>query len=203
MITGYRSDSMSRPIKEGFVRISSIASAFGNYGAIPKGILDKASCRGSQVHRLIKSYTNSIIISDDELMFMDQSLAGYFASFKIFWEEYEGSKIVLQEERIDDPELMITGEPDLVVEHKGRLVLIDWKCTYIISASWRLQAEGYNYLLHNVKNLAIDQIYFVRLSKEGEAPEVISFIPNWDIFLKAYELYNLFMKDQKCNLENE
>jgi|SRR5271166_6577967 len=191
-------------IKPGYTRISSISSAFAGYGGIPKAVLDKAACRGSQVHRFIYSYTNNIVIADEEMMFMDQSLAGYFASFRTFWEEYEGSPIILQEERIDDDDLMITGEPDLVVEHGGRLVLIDWKATVAVGKHWQIQAEGYSYLLSMVKDIPVQKILFVRLDKDGGAPEVVEYHPDFEnVFMPAYRLYKMFMQNNKCNLEDE
>lgn len=191
-------------IKEGYTRISSISSAFAGYGGIPKAILDRAACRGSQIHRLISSYTNNIVITDEDLMFMDQSLSGYFASFKSFWELYEKSVVVLQEERIDDSQLMVTGEPDLVVLHENKLTLIDWKATSSTGKHWQIQAEGYSYLLRMVKDLTIHKILFVRLDKGGGQAEVIEYHPDWEVaFLPAYRLYKMFMADNKCNLEDE
>ncbi len=201
-------------IKEVYTRISAISSAYAGYGSIPKAILDKAACRGSQVHRLIQSHTNNIVIGDDEMMFMGTSLAGYFASFLQFWQgysdnegEWEGfhdSKILLQEERIDDDELMITGEPDLVVERNGKLILIDWKATAAVGKHWQIQAEGYSYLLGMIKDIPVEKILFVRLQKEGSVPEVVEYHPDWEqVFLPAYRLYKMFMENNKINLEME
>jgi hypothetical protein len=191
-------------IKPGYTRISTISNAYAGYGGIPKGILDKASCRGTQVHRLIQSHTNNIVITDEEMMFMDQSLAGYFASFKQYWKPYEGCEIVLQEERIDDPFLMVTGEPDLVIMNNGKMKLIDWKATAKAGKHWEIQAGGYGYLLREIKDLCMEEIDFVRLDKDGGAPEVISYSHHdQQTFLDAYRLYKKFMENNKCNLEDE
>jgi hypothetical protein len=191
-------------IKEGFTRISTISGAFAGYGSIPKAILDKAAARGTCVHKLIKSYTNDVPISDEDMFFEGQPLVGYLNAFKNFWESYEKSVILLQEERIDDDELMITGEPDLVVEHEGKLVLIDWKATLSVGKHWQIQAEGYSYLLSMIKDIPIQKILFVRLDKAGGAPEVVEYQPDWEnVFKPAYRLYKMFMQDQKCNLELE
>ena len=190
-------------IKEGYTRISAISSAFAGYGKIPSYVLDKAACRGDRVHKIIYDYINDISIPEDRFEFMGDRLEGYFESFKKFWTPYETNTIVLQEQRINDDIEMLTGEPDLVIKDEGGLTLIDWKATLSIGNHWRIQAEGYSYLLSKVNSMCIDKILFVKLDKAGGVPVVTEYEPTWDVFEKAYDLYKMFLEKQECNLERE
>ena len=111
-----------------FIRVSAISSAFAKYGRIPQHVLDRAAARGSCVHRLIFDHMNHIVIPSERWEFMGDKLNGYFDSFLSFWEPYQNSEILIQEEEIKDDNVMIAGTPDLVISHEGKAILLDWKC---------------------------------------------------------------------------
>jgi hypothetical protein len=189
-------------VKPGYTRISSIASAYAGYGGIAQHVLDRAAARGTCVHRLIEDDMNNIVISDERWSFMGDTLKGYFSSWEQFYEPYNKAEIVLQEQRIDDEATMLTGEPDLIIEHQGKIKLFDWKCSYAVGKHWRLQGSGYHYLANTAK-IRVDEIYFVKLDKNGKPPIVTQYVPSWEEFFSAFDLYKEYLKDVKCNLEDE
>lgn len=189
--------------REGYIRISAVSSAFAGYGQIPKSILDKAACRGSKVHSLIFNHLSDIPNTEEDFLFGEESLEGYFASFQKMWKQYEGWAIGMQETEIVDEERKLTGTPDLLLRHKGKSILFDWKATSAAGVHWQIQAEGYCYLLKMVEKINLDEIFFVRLQKDGSDAEIISYRPYVNTFLNALEFYKKFMYKQKVNLESE
>lgn len=190
-------------MNEEYTRVSAISSAFASYGKVPQNILDRAACRGSKVHALIFNHLSDIPNTEEDFLFQEESLQGYFESFLKFWKPYEKGAIGLQETELMDPSLKISGTPDLVLRHKHKTILFDWKATSAIGKHWQIQAEGYCYLLKIVEGISLDEIFFVRLVKDGKEAEIASYRPHCDTFLKAFELYKMFMQNHKINLEME
>lgn len=189
-------------IRPGFTRISSVASAFAGYGGIAKHVLDRAAARGDRCHKIIYDLMSDIAVPGDRYEFMGDPLKGYIESWSQFFSPFLSSKVVLQEERIDDDATMLTGEPDLIIEHQGKIKLFDWKCSYAVGKHWRLQGSGYHYLA-STAGLRVDEIFFIKLDKHGNAPIVTEYKPSWEQFFAAYDLYKEYMKDVKVNLEDE
>lgn len=193
---------MTSEIKPGFTRISAIAGAFASYGTIPPAVLQHAANRGGAAHKLILHMMACLPIGADDWMYKDQSLRGYIAGWERFYLPYLDAEVLMQEERLDDAGLMITGEPDLLIKHHGKTILMDWKCTVRTAKHWQIQAEGYNYLL-STHGKRIDKILFVRLDNNGKDPEVIEYKPEWKLFMKAYELYQMFFKETESWMGDE
>lgn len=189
-------------VKPGYTRCSSIASAFAGYHKIRQEVLDRAGARGTCVHRLIEDEMNDIAISDERWTFMGDDLKGYFASWEHFYEPYKKATVIIQENRIDDDATMLTGEPDLVIMHEGKKILLDWKCSYSVGKHWQLQASGYDYLASTI-GIKVDEVYFVKLDKLGKPPIVTKYVPNWTQFFAAYDLYKEFLQNQDFKLEDE
>jgi hypothetical protein len=193
---------MNDEILEGYTRISDISAAFANYGKVPKNILDYAADRGSRVHYIISDLLNDIVVKEERYTFCGKSLRPYIESFEKFWKPYEGSEILIQEERLYHERMMVTGTPDLLANMDGKIVLIDWKCTRDIGKHWIIQASGYEELLiENKYGSMIDKIIFVKLDKDGAYPIITEYEPNPDLFMNAYEFYKMFFMDQTHNLE--
>ncbi len=196
---------MNDEILPGFTRISQISGAFSGYGSIPKEILNNAAARGSQVHGIIKDVILDLPVDGDRYIYRgnrEESLVGYMTSFWKFWRPIEDTQAIFPD-RMNDFNLMLTGEMDLITTIDGERVLIDWKCTTKQSPSWDIQGNGYSLLYENSFNLVVDKILFVRLDKEGGDPEIIEIKHDIDLFMTAYEFYHRFFKGQKCNLECE
>ena len=189
-------------IKPGFTRISSVSSAFAGFAGIDPTVLRNAADRGDRVHKIVYNIMNDIPVPDTMYQFKEQDLHPYLESWSQFFSPYLGSKIILQEERIDDDATMLTGEPDLIIEHQGKVKLFDWKCSYAVGKHWRLQGSGYHYLA-STANIKIDEICFIKLDRYGKPAIVTECKPSWEQFFAAYDLYKAYMKDIKVNLEDE
>lgn len=195
---------MKDPIKEGYIRVSSISSAYAGYGKVPQHILDRAAARGECVHKLIFDYTNDIVIPNDRYEFMGDKLDGYFESFLKYWEPLKDVTIRLQEQRLYEEDFGTTGEPDLLAVIEGKNTLLDWKCTASVGKHWIIQGGGYLNLIHEQKLFQdIERILFVKLDKNGNYPDITAYGLSEAsyCFVQAIELYKMFFKDQKCNLE--
>ncbi|GEM_PF-3225089 len=197
---------MSDDILPGFTRVSAISGAFGGYGNIPKEILNNAAARGSQVHDIIRDVILNVPVDGERYIYRGErntnSLVGYMESFWKFWRPHDDSPAVFPD-RMNDFNLMLTGEVDLITTINDERVLIDWKCTACASPAWDIQGNGYSLLYENSFHQVIDKILFVRLDKDGAEPEVVEIKHDIDLFMTAYEFYHRFFKGQKCNLECE
>lgn len=191
--------------KENYIRISAISSAFACYGTIPQAVLDKAAARGTRCHEIIFDMTNDITIPNERYDFLGVSVRPYIESFEKFWEGYKQAEILVQEERLYDDELMVTGQADLVMKLGNMNVLIDWKCTSKSAIHWKIQAGGYFHLLGK-NDIHATTGLFVRLDRNGGFPEVIEYNNDreyLDWFMKAYDMYREFLQRNTCNLEDE
>ena len=189
-------------IKENFTRISSISSAFANFHSIDPKVLKNAADRGERVHKIIFNIMSDLPVPSEMYDYNGQDLKPYLESWSQFFSPYLGSKMILQEERIDDEVSMLTGEPDLIIEHEGKIKMFDWKCSYAVGKHWKLQGSGYHYLA-STANIEVDEICFVRLAKSGGPPGIVNYRPSWEQFFAAYDLYKEYLNECKCNLEDE
>ena len=201
--------SRNTEIKPGYTRVSEVSSAFAAYGRIPQETLDKAAARGDHVHELIFDYLNDVPISEDRWMFAEKSVKGYFESFLKFWESFKGLEVVAQEQRFYEDNLMITGQPDVVVTLAGERIIFDWKCTTSIGRHWDIQAQGYFKLFNDGYDetdrryaLPADEAVFIRLDKDGKEPDLKEY-RNQNEFKKYLDIYDKYFKSLKCNLEGE
>lgn len=195
---------MREDILPGYDRISDISSAFGNHGRVPKNILDYAADRGTHIHELIYDLMNDVFVKDERYLFCGKPIQGYMDSFWRFWKPVEDNSIkILQEERLYDDFLMITGQIDWLGILEEKLTIVDWKATSAVGKHWLIQATGYHQLCNQNGYKLADRILFVRLDKDGGYPEVTEYVPHYEVFKSALELYRLFLKDQKSNLEME
>lgn len=188
---------MNDEIKPGYDRVSDVASAFGNHGKIPKNILDYAADRGTLIHELIYDLMNDVFVKEERYLFCGKSIQGYIDSFWKFWKPYEGNFVLSQEKRYYHEKDLITGQIDLLVNINNEPVLIDWKATSAVGKHWEIQAAGYFRLS------GVNRALFVRLDKDGNFPEVTEYGPNDYLFGTALDMYRMFFKDQKSNLEME
>ncbi len=198
---------MQEEIKPGYVRVSSIASAFAGYGQVPKKILDYTADRGTRCHSIIYYLMNHLQVPDEVYMFEGKSVKGYIESFEKFDVESRILNVKYQERRFYDDIHFLTGQIDLLgygsgKNNEGEYVLIDWKTSKEIGKHWEIQAWGYHELCkHN--GIELDKIIFVKLDKEGGNPISVEYEPNPGLFYKAYEMYKRYFKDLKLDMENE
>ncbi len=108
---------------------------------IPQHYLDRASERGTAVHRAAANYANGIPI-----MWFPDELGGYFKSFKNWFDTYV-DKVVFVEKRMRDDDFKYNGQPDLGCRLiDGRYVIVDYKTPLAEYATWKLQISGYCHL---------------------------------------------------------
>lgn len=198
-------------IKPGYTRISSISSAFTPFGDIPRETLENAGRRGDRVHDIIFNILNDIVVPQEMYEWNGKPLQGYIDSFNRFWDKLERPIILMQEDRLYEDKLMITGKMDLLIHHKGETILLDWKTSNAISTSWDIQSGGYHELLDNgyseenpgwVRPDKIDTIIFVHLNKDGKFPKQVDLSYSKQEFKIAFDLYKKYFKNVKIDLEN-
>jgi hypothetical protein len=186
-------------IKPGYQRVTDILSPQSGYGSVPVKILKAACDRGTRVHDAIENYFKGLgLWHDDE---WPEEVA-YIESFEKFWQEWDFTAL---ENRFYCDELMITGKCDLIIKHEGKPILVDWKTSAAVNPTWQYQGAAYKHL---AKDYGIEEVWFVKLSKTGEYPEVVKFTAeqcNRDIaiFRKCIEIYHAFhAKKKQINYED-
>ena len=204
---------MPEIIKEGYTRVSEVASAYANYSAVNPMVLENARLRGEHMHKLIYNRMNDLPVRDEDMFWDGKPVAGYLASFDKFWDDFsDGAELLIQEKRLYDDDLKLTGKPDLLIKHKGRCYIMDWKFTYANGLHWAIQAAGYLHLYKygyiedesiDIKKYQVSDIVFVRLDKNGRDPDKLDYTCDASLFYRAYELYNRFLKGRPHNMEKE
>lgn len=170
-----------------YLRITDILSPFSGLQDIKPFILSQAADRGTRVHQMIEDYLSGIGIWEE-----DSSLMGYLDSMKKFWKD--GYPIHYQEQRFFNDEFMITGACDLIIEFQGCLTLVDWKTSHAPNRTWPMQGSAYSWLAKK-HGIPIENILFIKLDKKGSKPQVFQYEENFSLFLKCYEIYNYFFKE--------
>jgi len=100
--------------------------------------------RGQAVHAAAAAYLRGLFVPP-----LPKNQAGYFDSFRR-WADLRIDKILCVETRFVDPELGISGQPDLIATLRnttGEPTLVDWKTSQADQKWWRLQIAGYRELV--------------------------------------------------------
>ncbi len=171
--------------------VTKILQPYADFSMIKPDVLQAASERGTAVHDACFAYATGI-----PSFGMDDSVKGYFESFRT-WFDKMVSEVLLCEERIIDDALGFHGEPDLVVKAKnGETLLIDIKTPVTKSKSWRLQMAGYAHLIRRIKDIPINRIGSLRLSPDGGTPKMDwydgSRDQDFNVFMSALNVYRYF-----------
>lgn len=176
-------------MKDGYTRITQILSPFTGYKSVPKDILAAKAAIGSHAHEIIKGFLESGCLWD-----IDDSVKGYVNSMLRFWGD--GFPILETETRFYCDELMLTGEPDVIIDGPKGKTLIDWKCSLKENPTWMAQGSGYAYLAEK-NGYDIQEIWFIKLDKLGNDPQVIKYKKDVPLFMKCFDLYKLFFSKEK------
>lgn len=150
-------------IKEGYIRVSDILGIWSDFSHIDPEVLDNKCRIGTNVHSLIQAHVNDVPLTgeDDE--------EGYFESWKK-WNSYCKREFIpeMQELRLYDDILKITGQIDCIVEQNGKRNLIDWKTSASANKlAWEMQAAFYHYLCTTNSIEICDEVLFIQLDKKG------------------------------------
>ena len=170
-------------IRENYTRVTDPLSMFGKFDQIDPEVLRNAAERGTNIHLAISGY-----LADLGAVFDHKSYELYFKSVKSWLDE----RIFLpQPERWYDDELMLTGECDAIYQDDNDLVLVDFKCTYMESKTWKLQGSAYAYLARK-NGYAITRVEFVRLKRDGKPCVVYTYKEDFELYKKVLDVYRYF-----------
>lgn len=174
-------------------RITEVLSPFSGVEFIPEHILNKASERGTEVHKIVEAHLKGWPVS-----IMPEEYKGYIDSFYQFWESsnhlFKHSDLVL-EKRLYCEKLMITGQIDVITTVGERTYLIDWKTSSNFHKTWYLQGAAYKHLCTLNGYPDVDDCLFVKLKKDGGKPTLYKTYDHkecLEIFHKCLELYRYF-----------
>lgn len=184
-------------IKDGkqYVRVSTIAKRFNNYGYAPEAKMQNKSRIGTNVHEAIDCYLKNdvpILTNDDEI--------GYFNSFLI-WRKEVAIDIVCREKRYFNDELMVTGKVDGVAMIPGEKcpILIDYKCAAKEMESWRIQTHLY-YILATKTGMRLgNRVLVIQLSEKGDPPKAFSYLISDNNLAKCYLAIDAYHKAHKLS----
>lgn len=180
-------------IKPGYDRVTDVVGYLSGIYRVPTHILKAAAERGSFVHRVCDS-----IIDDMMYPQVPEEYQGYIDSFQTWFgllnlscNFNEKECPYLKPDRFYCDDLKITGECDLIIQRPDRNVLVDFKTSTSESKSWVLQGTAYCYLARKA-GIEIDEMVFVKLDKNGNAPECFVYEEDFDLFQKCLQVYRHF-----------
>lgn len=123
-------------------RVTSIISPPTGFEAIPEGVLDAASERGTAVHEACAAYALGLWSP------VPEDLQGYFDSFKRYFDAYVVEAVAVEVELIH-PAFRYIGHADLIAKVRGYVTarpvigVIDYKTPVVATPKWRMQLSGY------------------------------------------------------------
>ena len=149
--------STTSSTKTSLPRVSNILKPFSGYENIPAGILAEASERGTRRHAACSSLALGVPI-----LRRDPEDEGYVSSFRDWFKKYV-VRAVLVSQRLHDPKLNFSGEPDFLFElhpmikeiKPGDLVIVDLKPEWTQGRpAWACQCSAYLHLARVNKHRA-------------------------------------------------
>lgn len=189
---------MKEEIKPGYHRVSDIIVDREALAKIPVSNLEKARARGERVDELCKAYISGFpakaLEPGDEGYTDDMEFdAKYLESFKL-WANDKLPDLEVGARFYDD-KLMLTGELDFTQDMPDYLKVVDVKCTYKESATWKLQGAAYAYLLRE-NGFHVGYIEFLRLKKDGTYPQICEYHvdKHWNTFKSFYDRFMFLEK---------
>ena len=143
--------------------VTTILAPHSDFSNVPAEILAAACDRGDAVHQLCALYAQGLWIEE-----VPDKYAGYFNSFKLWFDQFV-EKTILVEEELRDEERGYCGHPDWIGLLKGDsgLTLLDWKTALALSKGWRLQLAGYK-MLAEKNGYPITRVASLRPQKDGK-----------------------------------
>jgi CRISPR/Cas system-associated exonuclease Cas4 (RecB family) len=121
-----------------------------------------------------------------------EEIRGYIQSFKHWWQQ--GVSVLSVEQRFYCPELMITGQVDMIIETPEGAAILDLKTSYKPSKTWPLQGAAYAYMARK-HDYDIKKILFLHLSKQGKSPDLYAYEDDFETFKKCLDVYRYFFWD--------
>src|SRR6188768_1540018 len=115
--------------RENYTRVTTILYPFSGLKDVYPEILQKASLRGTKVHKICEG-----IVSGLGEHGVDEEVQGYIDSFNKWWGE--GKQVHAVEKRFWCDELEVTGQVDMIIETPEGLAIVDIKTSYKPSKTW-------------------------------------------------------------------
>jgi hypothetical protein len=167
-----------------YTRVTDVLYPFSGLDQIDPDILKRAADRGTFIHKVCESIIQCMPYPE-----VPSSWVGYIDSFKIW---YEGKNFLNNPGRFFCDDLMLTGECDgIYINNDKERVLFDLKTPLKESKTWALQGSAYHYLA-NKNSCQVDKIEFVKLSKDGKAPKIYQYEPNFELYRKCLDVFRYF-----------
>jgi hypothetical protein len=183
-----------------YTKVTTILNPFTGYDKVPENILKMAQDKGTAVHKIIETYLQQEDVDFIIDLLDAKKYLKYYESFKKFWDH--SWEIILMECRLNNDDYMLTGQSDVIIEIDNKTVLIDWKTSSKPNHTWHAQGSAYSWLAKQ-NGYGVDEIWFVKLDKNGQMPEIFKFQEDFKKLLNCYECYHNFFKDkQEVNLED-
>ena len=150
-------------------RVTSILAPYSDFSMIPPDTLQAAAERGTKVHEACAAYSIGLWPP------VPEELAGYFKSFKKWFDKYVEEVIAVEVELIHNAWHYI-GHADLIAKVTGLtsspvIAVVDYKTPILPSRTWRCQIAGYVEAAKEQYNVAIGGT--LQLRKDGSLPKMI------------------------------
>jgi hypothetical protein len=172
--------------RETYTRVTNVLYPFSGLEHIDPAIVAHAAERGTRVHQICEAIVEGLGEHD-----VDDEVRGYVESFKLWWAL--GPEVLMMEQRFWCDELKITGQVDFIINTADGLAIVDIKTSSKPSKTWPAQGAAYAYLAKKAGH-DIRKIYFLHLSKHGNAPKIYEYPVDDSFFFAIYRVYNHFFK---------
>lgn len=174
------------------IRVTEVLSPYQDFSKVPDRFMEPALERGSKVHLWCANYARSLwcpITLED--------YRGYIESFKGWFDKYV-EKVFFVEQRFDDPDLGITGQPDIGCLLKGESegILPDYKTSATTQRWWLGQNALYLHLVQKAGFL-IKRAGSLKLKANGSPAKFVPCDVPQEAFkaaLSAINAYRYFKK---------
>ena len=180
------------------MRLPSVTRVIpSDFTGVSPAVLAAACKRGSDVHSAAASWARGVFIPSS-LIAGDR--AGYFNSFKEWFEQYVKTVWYVEQEFID-PVYQYVGHVDIVATlTDGRFCVIDYKTPAAVSKPWRLQLAAYKHLVElelkkkEIPHTEVNALS-LRLMHDGRPAKAVEYSPelnDFPVFLSCLNVHRFF-----------
>ena len=167
-----------------------------DFTGVSPAVLEAACKRGSDVHSACASWARGVFIPSS-LIAGDR--AGYFQSFKEWFEKYV-DKVFYVEHEFIDPVYQYVGHIDIAATlTDGRFCVIDYKTPAAVSKPWRLQLAAYKHLVElelKKKKIPFEvHALSLRLMHDGRPAKAVEYKPelnDFPVFLSCLNVHRFY-----------
>jgi hypothetical protein len=143
--------------------VTQVIAPLSDWSSVPPALLERKRALGTAVH-LACELDDAGDLDDAET---HPEVLGYVNGWRRFMSA-TGAKVVMSERRAFHRRLGFAGTLDRVLLIEGQGVLVDLKTAAAPSPSWGVQLAGYQLLLEDEGEIAINMRYAVRLLPDGD-----------------------------------